>query len=242
MNNININTDGNKLKEMTELQIKLFEYSDRGFKEFQCKLCPTVCPNRIVGVKTPVLRRLAKELVKSGEHDGFLSSLPHEYFEEDQIHGFIISVLDDYDRVISELKRFLPYVDNWTTCDQMSPRCFEKNKDRLIGEIYGMLGSVHTYTVRFGVCMMMKHYLKADFRSEYAERLSLIHSDDYYVNMVLAWYFATALVYQYDAILPYLAENKLNVWVHNKTIQKARESYRITKEQKEYLRTLKLKK
>ncbi len=227
---------------MTNVQERLFAMQDREFCEFQAKLCPSVAEGTMIGVRTPLLRSMAKELIKSGEADAFLAELPHRYFEENQLHAFIISELKSYDRVIEELERFLPQVDNWATCDQMSPKVFKKHPAQLPAQIEAWLRSEHPYTIRFGIGTLMQHYLDGEFKPEYPERLAQMRSEEYYVNMMLAWYFATALAKQYDAVLPYLTDRRLDGWVHNKTIQKARESYRITPEQKEYLKSLKIPK
>lgn len=224
---------------MTAIQERLFALQDLKFCEFQSKLIPSVDMENMIGVRTPELRKLAKELIKNGEAQQFLTELPHQYFEENQLHAFILSELKDYDEVIAKLQVFLPYIDNWATCDQLSPKIFKKNREKLILEIEEWIASEETYTIRFGVGMMMQHYLDDEFQELYLERISEIRSEEYYVNMMLAWYFATALAKQYDAAVIYLTENKLDLWVHNKTIQKARESYRISPEQKEFLKTLK---
>ncbi len=220
---------------------KLFEMQDLQYKAFYSKLMPTVNPDKIIGIRVPVLRRFAKEFSKTDEAKNFFKKLPHKFYEEDNLHAFLIELMPDYQKVIDELNRFLPFVDNWATCDGMTPKIFAENTDNLISEINKWLESEHTYTVRFAVNMLMKFYLEENFKEEYLQRVASIKSDEYYVKMVQAWYFATALAKQWDYAVVYLRENKLDEWVHNKTIQKATESFRITEEQKEYLKKLKRK-
>lgn len=226
---------------MTELQKKLFELQDKDYKEFQSKLIPTVGPDRVIGVRTPELRKFAKEFNKSGERDSFMEELPHYFYEENNLHGFLIESIKDYDDAIQALDKFLPYVDNWATCDMMSPKSLEKEPDRLVLKVREWIASGETYTIRFAVGTLMRFFLDDRFEIEYPELVASVTSDEYYVNMMIAWYFATALAKQYEAVLPYIEQNKLDKWVHNKTIQKAVESYRITAEQKNYLRTLRIK-
>ena len=218
---------------------KLFELQDIKYRNFQAKLIPNIDNNNVIGVRTPDLRKLAKKLVREDQYKSFLNELPHQYFDENQLHAFIISEIKDYGECITYINKFLPYVDNWATCDQMSPRVFKNNKDTLLVEIKRWLKSNKTYTIRFGIGMLMKYYLDTDFKEEYLKMVSNIKSDKYYVNMMIAWYFATALAKQYEKTVTYLEKKKLDSWNHNKTIQKAIESYRITPKQKEYLRKLK---
>ena len=232
---------------------ELFKLQDVKYRNFQKKLIPTVDPESVIGVRTPELRKLAKQLARlrtsktaadcktAADVEAFLKDLPHEYFDENQLHAFIVSEDKDYERCMADVEEFLPYVDNWATCDQMSPKVFKKNKDGLLLHVRKWLKSDRTYTVRFAIGMLMEHFLDDDFDPEYPKLVAKVKSDEYYVNMMIAWYFATALAKQHDAVIPYLEEQKLDVWTHNKTIQKARESYRITPEQKEYLKTLKRK-
>lgn len=222
-----------------EIQGRLYEMQDVEYAEFQSKLIPTVERTRVIGVRTPALRRYAKELAGRPDISDFLETLPHDSFDEDQLHAFIISLEKDYDKCLERVDRFLPYVDNWATCDQMSPKVFGKQPERLWEAIQVWITSGHTYTVRFAISMCMQHYLDQQFAPQYPELVAGVHSEEYYVNMMIAWYFATGLAKQYDSILPYLTEHRLDRWVHNKTIQKAVESNRITPEQKTYLRTLK---
>ena len=224
-----------------EVREELFQRQDLPYRDFQAKLLPTVEPERIIGVRTPELRSYAKELQKRQDVGEFLGELPHLYFDEDQLHAFVISGMKDYGRCAEEVERFLPFVNNWATCDQMSPKVFRKHRAELLERIRVWLRSEHTYTIRFGIGMLMEHFLDEDFDGEYLELVAGVRLEEYYVNMMVAWYFATALAKQYDAALPYLEERRLDAWTHNKTIQKAVESYRITPEQKEYLRSLKVK-
>ena len=218
---------------------KLFELQDKEYGEFQAKLTPGIDKSQIIGVRVPAVRKLAKEYIKDEEAQEFLNTLPHEYYDENMLHGLLISEIKDYENCIELIDKFLPYVDNWAVCDIMSPKAFKKNKDKLIIKIKEWMKSKHTYTCRFGVEMLMSHFLDEDFKEEYLEMVSKIHSEEYYVQMVIAWLFATALAKQWDATIPYIENQKLDKWIHNKTIQKARESYRITDEQKEYLKGLK---
>jgi 3-methyladenine DNA glycosylase AlkD len=226
---------------ITEIREELKRLQDVKYRDFQIPIIPTVKPESIIGVRTPELRKLAKQYGASKGTGAFLEDLPHLYFEENQLHAFIISGMKDYGECIRELNRFLPYVDNWATCDQMSPRVFKKHRAELPGEIRKWIGSAETYTVRFGIGMLMEHYLDEDFDPAYPEMVATVRSEEYYVNMMTAWYFATALAKQYEAILPYIENRRLDTWTHNKAIQKAVESYRITPEQKTYLKTLKIR-
>lgn len=226
---------------MTEIQERLFELQDEKYRDFQVKLIPSVDPATVIGVRTPELRKLAKELAKRDDIDMFLDALPHDYFDENQLHAFILSGMKDYAGCMAGVCAFLPYVDNWATCDQMSPKAFSKNKDDLLVHIKDWLQSDKTYTIRFAAGMLMEHFLGDDFDAAYPELVAGISSDEYYVNMMRAWYFATALAKQYESIIPFIEEKKLDSWTHNKAIQKSVESYRITPEQKAYLKTLKIK-
>ena len=226
---------------MTEIESKLFALQDKAYGAFQAKLIPGMDPESFIGVRTPDLRRMAKEMMKEGGYEAFLSVLPHRYFDENQLHAFIISEMKDFDRCLAETERFLPYVDNWATCDQMSPKVFKKHRPELLETVKRWILSDRVYTVRFAIGMLMEHFLDGDFDPAYPEFVATIRSEEYYVNMMRAWYFATALAKQWDAIILYVEENRLDVWTHNKTIQKAVESYRITDGQKEYLKTLRRK-
>ena len=219
----------------------LFENQDLGYKEFHQKLVPNLDPDTIIGVRVPALRKLAKDFSGTEKRAEFLKTLPHKYYEENNLHAFFIEQIADFDRCIAEINRFLTYIDNWATCDSMRPKVFSKNKEKLLLEIDKWLKSEKTYTVRYGIEMLMVHFLDEDFSEKHLEKVASIKSDEYYVNMMLAWYFATALAKQWDKTVPYLYEHKLHPWVHNKTIQKAVESYRISAEQKKFLRNLRRK-
>ena len=221
---------------------ELFGLRDIPYRDFQAKLIPTVDPDTMIGVRTPDLRKCAKKLIRDPEIGEFLHALPHRYFDENQLHAFLLSEMKDYDRCLEEINRFLPYVDNWATCDQMSPRVFKKHKEELLESIKGWLDSQETYTVRFAIGMLMQHYLDEDFDLSYPERVAAVRSEEYYVNMMIAWYFATALAKQYEAVIPYIVEHRLELWTHNKAIQKSVESNRIPEERKIYLKSLKIKK
>lgn len=224
-----------------EIVTELFKMRDVDYAQFQGKLIPTVSSDRVIGVRTPALRAFAKDLYKDPDIDEFLCATPHQYFDEDQLHAFVISLEKDFDKCIALVEEFLPFIDNWATCDQLSPKCFKKEQKKLLSYIKVWIKSNHTYTVRFAIGMLMQHYLDDGFKTEYADMVAEVRSDEYYINMMIAWYFATALAKQYESIVPYIEERRLAVWVHNKAIQKSVESYRITAEQKEYLKTLKIK-
>ena len=226
----------------TKIQTELFKLQDKKYRDFHKKLMPTVDEKTIIGVRTPDSRKLAKQVAKSEDLDRFLNSLPHKYFDENQLHAFIVSEMKEYEQALSEVEKFLPYVDNWATCDQLSPKVFKKNKKDLYKHIREWIASDETYTKRFGIGMLLEHYLDEDFELKQARLVAKVRSDEYYVNMMIAWYFATALAKQWDDIIPFIEGKKLDSWTHNKAIQKSVESYRITKEQKEYLKTLKIKK
>lgn len=217
----------------------LFERQDKEYALFQAKLTPTVPLERFIGVRVPEVRKLAKQIFKAGDYQDFLDTLPHNYYDEDMLHGLILSEMKDYDTCISQVEQFLPYVDNWAVCDIMSPKVFKKNKEALLGQIRKWVASDHVYTCRFGMEMLMSHFLDEDFKPEYLELPASVHSEEYYVNMMIAWFYATALAKQWEATFPYIEENRLDRWCHNKSIQKARESNRITPEQKETLKGLK---
>ena len=218
----------------------LFQLQDKGYRDFQSKLIPTIPAETIIGVRIPVIRKLAKEYGKDPESVEFLKQLPHTYYDENILHALLVAEIKDYEVCVKEVERFLPYVDNWAVCDIFSPAVFRKNKDELIDKIREWTASGHPYTCRFGMEMLMTHFLDEDFRVEYLEIPAAVHSEEYYVNMMIAWFYATALAKQWDAAAYYIEKKCLDPWTHNKTIQKARESYRITREQKEYLKTLKV--
>ncbi len=224
-----------------KVQQDLFTMQDLKYREFHAKLMPTVDKDSVIGVRVPMLRAYAKKFGKTEEAKQFLEILPHQYYEENNLHGLLIDQMKDYELCIEELIRFLPYINNWATCDILSVKAVKGHLDSYIKNIYQWLESDYTYTIRFGINMLMRYYLEEEFKIEYPEKVAAIRSEEYYVNMVRAWYFATALAKKYDQVLPFLEEQKMDVWTHNKTIQKAIESYRITLEQKEYLRTLKIK-
>lgn len=224
-----------------ELISSLFSMQDLNFRDFQASLIPNISRETVIGVRTPLLRSFAKKYAKTADAEGFLSDLPHAYFEENNLHGFIIETLKDYGKVIAALDAFLPYVDNWATCDLMSPKVLKAHPDELIYEIKRWIASKSTYTVRFAIGALMSYYLDENFSPEVLEIASAVKSDEYYINMMTAWFFATALAKQYDCTLPYLTEKRLDAWVHNKTIRKAVESNRISNERKAYLKTLKIK-
>ena len=225
----------------SEIREELFRMQDTKYRDFQEKLIPTVNADTVIGVRTPGLRQYAKKLVRREEISEFLSDLPHAYFDENQLHAFIISEIKDYGRCMEEVIRFLPYVDNWATCDQMSPNVFKKHRPELLEMIKVWVRSGETYTVRFAAGMLMQHFLDEEFDLSFPEMVAEIRSDEYYVNMMKAWYFATALAKQYEAVLPFIENQRLDTWSHNKAIQKSLESYRISPERKEYLRSLKKK-
>ncbi len=225
---------------MTELQKRLFALQDEKYRDFNSKLVPGAGA-AFIGVRTPLLRALAKELWGTAEAEQFLRALPHEYFEENQLHAFLIEKIKDFDACVEALNAFLPYVDNWATCDQMNPKALAKNKARLLEIIREWIKSGETYTVRYAIGQLMRLYLDADFSREYADIVCAVESREYYVRMMQAWYFATALAKHYDEILPYIAERRLDAWTHNKAIQKAVESYRVSDEHKAQLRELKIK-
>lgn len=225
--------------ERKDIVAELFRLQDKDYAAFQSKLLPTVDQDRVIGVRTPALRTFAKSLYKEGETDGFLACLPHQYFDEDQLHAFLISLEKDFDKCISLVEAFLPYIDNWATCDQLSPKVFKMEPEKLLPYIEKWIKSDKIYTVRFAIGMLMQHFLDDRFDTKYAEMVANVESGEYYINMMIAWYFATALAKQYDSVLPYLEEDRLGDWVHQKTIQKCIESYRITENQKQYLKSLK---
>ncbi|MBQ4644015.1 MAG: DNA alkylation repair protein [Oscillospiraceae bacterium] len=214
--------------------------ADEKYRDFQSGLMPTVPKEKIIGIRTPVLRKFAKEFSETPQAEEFLKNLPHYYYEENNLHAFLLEFITDYEKAAEKVTEFLPFVDNWATCDSMSPKIFRKHKAELPEQIEKWLLAEDTYSVRFGIKMLMEHFLGEDFRPEYAERVAEIKSEEYYIRMMQAWYFATALAKNYDEVLPFIRERKLERWTHNKAIQKAVESYRITDEQKAYLRKFKM--
>lgn len=225
----------------SEVLEELKKLHDDGYRKMQITIIPNIDENAIIGVRTPALRALAKEFSKREDISVFLNDLPHKYFEENQLHSFILSTMKDMDTCVRLVDEFLPYVDNWATCDQLSPKIFKKNKVTLLEYIDKWLKSDQIYVKRFAIGMLMEHFLNEDFKTSYLTKVAKIRSSEYYLNMMIAWYFATALAKQYDSTLPFIEQQKLDKWTHNKTIQKAVESYRITPEQKAYLKTLKRK-
>ena len=219
---------------------KLFALQDQKYRSFQGKLMPTVPPETIIGVRTPLLRKLAKELSGTPQAEEFLHILPHSYYEENSLHAFLIEQIRDYDRALAETERFLPYIDNWATCDCFCPKVFAKRKEALIVPIRRWLDSDRLYTVRYAIGMLMRHYLDEAFRPEFLAWVAGVQSEEYYINMMRAWYFATALAKQPDSAFVWLTKRRLDVWTHNKTIQKAVESYRISAERKQQLRGMRI--
>lgn len=226
---------------MTEIQTALFSMQDKKYGDFQQKLIPGMPREQIIGVRTPQIRSLAKDLRKQNAYHDFLSSLPHRYYDENILHGAILSLEKDYDTCIAGLNAFLPYVDNWAVCDLLSPKVLGKHKDILLTQILQWVSSPHVYTSRFGIEMLMTFYLDDAFTPEILEIPAAVRSEEYYLNMMLAWFYATALAKQWDSTIPYLENRRFSPWVHNKIIQKAVESYRITPEQKKSLRNMKVK-
>lgn len=224
---------------MLKILDKLFELQDKKYADFHGKLIPHIPREKIIGVRVPNMRKFAKEYSKSEESKVFLNDLPHKYYDENLLHGMLISEIKDYDKCINKLDKFLPYVDNWAVCDTISPKVFKRSREKLLGKIKIWISSKETYVCRFGILMLMKHFLDDYFTPKYLENVADIESDEYYLKMMIAWFFATALSKHWNETIVYLERKKLDVWVHNKTIQKARESYRITTQQKEYLKSLK---
>ena len=223
------------------VRTRLFEMKDEKFAEFQRKLIPTVDPENVIGIRSPFLRAYAKEIRESAISTGFLSALPHKYLEENTLHGLLISELKDPVEILDRLDAFLPFVDNGATCDVTSPKRLSKRRDLLSEKALEWISSERTYTVRFGVNMFMQFFLGEHFKTEYAEQIARIRSDEYYVRTGVAWYFATALAKNYEETLPFIAGKKLDIWTHNKTIQKAIESFRVTEAHKAVLRKYKIK-
>ena len=223
-----------------EIVAELFRMQDKDYAVLQAKIIPNVASEKIIGVRTPALRTFAKSLYKDSDIDAFLSDVTHQYFDEEQLHAFVISLEKDFDKCIAQIDAFLPFVDNWATCDQLSPKVFKKSPEKLLPYIETWIKSDKTYTVRFAIGMLMQHFLDDHFDTKYADMVAKVRSEEYYINMMIAWYFATALAKQYESILPYIEEKRLDDWAHNKAIQKSVESYRIKDEQKKYLKSLKV--
>lgn len=222
---------------MTHLQEELFKLQDTAYRDFHSSLMPGVDKEAVIGVRIPVLRKFAKEYAKSGETEQFMRELPHKYYEENNLHMMLIAQIKDYDKCISETEKFLPYIDNWATCDSPLPKCFDKNKEDIIVRAKNWIATDDTYVKRYGMGVMMRLFLDEDFKEEYIQIVAGVKSEEYYVNMMIAWYMATALAKQWNTVIPYIEQRKLSPWVHRKTIQKAVESYRITDEHKIYLKS-----
>lgn len=216
----------------------LFALQDKAYGDFQAKLTPGIPRDSVIGVRVPEVRKLAGRIANQPETAAFLQDLPHRYFDENMLHGLLLSEMRDYRACMAAVDEFLPYVDNWAVCDIMSPKVFKKNKPDLLDKIKEWTASEKTYTCRFGIETLMRYFLDGDFKPEYLDIPASVHSEDYYVRMMVAWFFATALAKQWDAAVRYIENRQLDTWTHNKTIQKARESYRITPDRKEYLKTL----
>lgn len=232
----------NTKETLLQMKIKsdLLNLQDEGYKTFHSALMPTVPAEKIIGVRTPALRKYAKTFAKMKEMPEFLKDLPHRYYEEDNLHAFILCEMKDLESCLKELERFLPYIDNWATCDMLRPKVFKKNRENLLPFVRKWLASKETYTVRFAIGMLLSYFLDDEFKPEYLQWVASVSSEEYYVQMMQAWYFATALAKQWDSVIPFIEQKRLPRWVHNKAIQKSVESYRITPEQKEYLRTFRL--
>ncbi len=224
---------------MKDIVENLINFKDLGYKDFHSKLMPTVSKDKIIGVRIPILKKYAKEIYKLGDYNDFLRELPHNYYEENNLHAFIIAEIKDYNECINLTEKFLPYIDNWATCDTFLPKCFFKNKSDLLNRIRVWINSNHVYTVRFAIKLLMSLFLDCDFKEEYLSLVASVKSEEYYVRMMIAWYFQTAISKKYDSAIVYLEKGILDAWTHNKAIQKSIESYRIKKEQKEYLKKLK---
>ena len=222
------------------VRARLFALRDEKVQAFNAKLLPTMDPSLVIGVRTPALRKFARELAGTEDAAAFLAALPHRYFEDNNLHGFLIESIRDCDACIAALNAFLPFVDNWATCDQTAPKALAKQPEKLRAQIERWMASEHAYTIRYGIGMLLRHFLDTRFALSDLERVAALRSEEYYVNMMIAWYFATALAKQYEAALPYIEGKRLDEWTHNKAIQKTIESYRITAEQKEYLKSLKI--
>lgn len=224
---------------MQEITQALFDMQDLKYKDFQCALMPTVPKETVIGVRTPLLRQYARRMHKTPQAASFLEILPHTYYEENNLHAFLLEYEPSFEKAVIAVDRFLPYINNWATCDSFLPKVFDKNKDRMLPEIERWMADDAVYTVRYGIGLLMRYFLDDAFAPEQAEKVAALTQDEYYVKMMQSWYFATALAKQYKAILPFFTKNKLSLWVHNKSIQKAIESRRISPAQKAYLKTLK---
>ena len=224
---------------INKIKNDLLLMQDKTYKDFHSKLMPTINPNSIIGIRVPVLRDYAKKLFKENSIESlnsFLKNLPHEFYEENNIHAFIIEKINNFDECIFYLENFLPCIDNWATCDMLNPKIFKTNYEKLLEKIYQWINSDSVYTVRFAIGMLMRYFLDEKFETKYLDLVVSINSEEYYINMMRAWFFATALAKQYEQTFPYIKNYSLDKWTHNKTIQKANESFRITKVQKEELK------
>ncbi len=222
---------------MSAITQRLLSLADEEYRCFQIPLMPTVSSERVIGVRTPVLRKLAKELAGTPEAEAFLLELPHTYYEENNLHAFLVEQIKDYATCVTAIDAFLPFVDNWSTCDGWSPKVLKKHPQELLSKIREWMASDHPYTVRYGIGMLQRYFLDEQFSPEYLRWVAAIDREEYYVRMMVAWYFATALAKQYEAALPYIREHRLPEWTHNKAIQKAVESYRVSSAHKVELRT-----
>lgn len=228
------------IKIEKEIRKKLIEHSDEKYQKFESSLIPNIDKKSIIGVRTPILKNMAKEIIKENLGFQYIKMLPHKYFEENQIHSFILSESKDFDECVKNINSFLKYVDNWATCDQLCPKVFKINKKKLLISIKKWINTKKTYHIRFGIKMLMSHFLDDDFDKKYLKIVSSVKSDEYYVNMMIAWYFATALAKQYNDAIVYIEKYRLSPWVHNQTIKKAIESFRVSAKSKQYLKSLKL--
>ena len=221
----------------------LLKLRDENYKLFVAKLIPNIAPEKIIGIRTPVLRKYAKQIHATAQAEEFMANLPHSYFEEDNLHTFLIEQITDYDKCIEKTERILPHIDNRASCDSFNPRCFKNNTDKLITSVRKWIFSPKVYECRFGMLNLMRYYLEDDeFKEEYFEWVSAVEGKDYYIKMMQAWYFATALAKQYDSAYAFISKQRLDAWTHNKAIQKAKESLRISRERKSELEKLKIKK
>ena len=217
---------------------RLSKFRNEKYRDFQSKLVPNISKDLILGVKTPEMRKIAKDIKGTQEAEDFLKELPHKYYEENLVHFFLIAMIKDFDECVEAVETFLPYVDCWPVCDQASPNVFKKNHAKILPLIKKWIDSDHVYTSRFGMRMLMNEFLGDDFKPEYLEWVASVKGEDYYVKMMVAWYFATALAKQYDESVIYIEKRRLDPWTHKKAIQKAIESFRVSDEHKEFLKTL----
>ena len=224
-----------------DISTHLLSLRDDKYGDFHASLIPNVLRERIIGIRMPVLRAFVKELSKDESAVAqFIATLPHHYLDEYTLHALLVAEIRDFPTAMAECERLMPYIDNWAVCDVFSPKAFSKDRNTLYGRCLQWLQSDRTYTVRFGIVTLMRHFLDKDFRHDVLDRVSAIRSDEYYINMAVAWFFCDALIKQWDSALPYLEQHRLNPWTHNKTISKCIDSFRIAPERKEYLRTLKI--